>query len=298
MESTSGRAKSRENGKLLSFSHFSPRPDAPLWRFPSHEDLPFEAGIEEEQPSWLDDLLNDKGTLFHRGHRRSASDSCAYLGAEAFVLDDESEFVNAYFGSPPVPENLEKFKQTDTQTKDSGEVVSSVAVERSGHDSSAQNVEGSADSQAKTAGTKTELKRARQHNAQRSRVRKLQYIANLERTVEILKAEGAGVSAELEFLEQQNMLLTMENQALRQRLEGISQEQMIKQWEQGVLEREIGRLHSLYHMQKQQMMHPQQLPHSQVPKHRRSRSSLDDHLSTSIAMKAKDAILNNGPIHV
>ncbi|KAG6435275.1 hypothetical protein SASPL_100145 [Salvia splendens] len=107
-------------------------------------------------------------------------------------------------------------------TKNSGDVVSSVAVERSGHDSSAQNVEESADSQAKIAGSKTELKRAKQ-------VRKLQYIAHLERTVEILKAEGAGVSAELEFMEQQNMLLTMENQALRQRLESISQEQMIKQ---------------------------------------------------------------------
>ncbi|KAG6431981.1 hypothetical protein SASPL_103553 [Salvia splendens] len=272
MESTSGRAKSRENGKLLPFSHFSSHPAAPM-----------QSVIEEEQPSWLDDLLSDTRTLFHRGHRRSASDSCVYLEAEAFVLDDESEFVNAYFGSPPGPKDQEKF------TKDSGEVVSLV------HDSSEQNVEGSADCQAKIDGSKTELKRAKQHNAQRSRVRKLQYIAHLERTVENLKAEGAGVSAELEFMEQQNMLLTMENQALRQRLESISQEQMIKQWEQGILEREIGRLQSMYHMQKQQQMHPQ---HNQLPKHRRSRTSLDDHVNHSIAMKTKDAIPNNGPIRV
>lgn len=45
----------------------------------------------------------------------------------------------------------------------------------------------------------------------------------------ITQAEGGGVSAELEFIEQQNMILTMENRALRQRLESISQEQMIKQ---------------------------------------------------------------------
>ncbi|XP_047979995.1 basic leucine zipper 6-like [Salvia hispanica] len=286
MESTSGRAKSRENGKLLPFSHFSSHPAGPMQsgRFPN---LPSQVVIEEEQPSWLDDLLSDTRTLFYRGHRRSASDSCAYLAAEAFVLDDESDFVNAYFGSPPGPKNMD--------TKDSGEVVYSVAVERSGHESSAQNVEESADSQAKIAGSKTELKRAKQHNAQRSRIRKLQYIAHLERTIEILKAEGAGVSADLEFMEQQNMLLTMENQALRQRLESISQEQMIKQWEQGILEREIGRLQSIYHMQKQQQMHPQ---HNQLPKHRRSRTSLDDHVNHSIAMKTKDAIPNIGPIRV
>lgn len=94
MESTSGLAKAGENGKLLPFSHF-----------PSH---PVESGgktntaVVEEQLSWLDDLLNDSDALFHRGHhRRSASDSCAYFGAGAdpLPMDDESEFVNAYFGS-------------------------------------------------------------------------------------------------------------------------------------------------------------------------------------------------------
>ena len=106
MESTSGRAKSRENGKLLPFSHFSSHPAGPMQsgRFPN---LPSQVVIEEEQPSWLDDLLSDTRTLFYRGHRRSASDSCAYLAAEAFVLDDESDFVNAYFGSPPGPKNMD-----------------------------------------------------------------------------------------------------------------------------------------------------------------------------------------------
>lgn len=285
--------KSRENGKLLPLTHlpFHPAPRR-------HRNIPSE-GVIEEQPSWLDDLLNDSGALFHKGHRRSASDSCAYQGAEAFTLDDESDFVNAYFGCPPESQNLDKFKQ------DSGEVAPSVAVECSGQDSSTQNVEGSADktggSQAKAAGTKTELKRAKQHNAQRSRVRKLQYIAHLERTVEILKAEGAGVSAELEFIEQQNMILTMENRALRQRLESISQEQMIKQWEQGMLEREIGRLQSLYHLQKQQQMQlqHQQQPHNQHPKHIRNRSrDLNDQVNPSITMKNKEVISNNGPIRV
>ncbi|PPR98942.1 hypothetical protein GOBAR_AA21718 [Gossypium barbadense] len=59
--------------------------------------------------------------------------------------------------------------------------------------------------------------------AQRSRVRKLQYIAELERN-----AEGSEVSAELEFLNRQNLILGMENKALKQRLESLAQEQAIK----------------------------------------------------------------------
>ncbi|KAL0539144.1 hypothetical protein IC582_023323 [Cucumis melo] len=53
--------------------------------------------------------------------------------------------------------------------------------------------------------------------AQRSRVRKLQYIAELERNVQALQANGSEVSAELEFLSQQNLILGMENKAPKQR---------------------------------------------------------------------------------
>lgn len=43
-----------------------------------------------------------------------------------------------------------------------------------------------------------------------------------------LQAEGSEVSAELEFLNQQNLILSMENKALKQRLENLAQEQLIK----------------------------------------------------------------------
>jgi hypothetical protein len=96
-------------------------------------------------------------------------------------------------------------------------------------------------------------------------VRKLQYIAELERKVQalqvrsfikyvnysskssfsfyilllmsiyatkkniyILQAEGMEVSAEMEFLSQQNIMLDLENKALNQRLESLNQEQLIK----------------------------------------------------------------------
>lgn len=90
-------------------------------------------------------------------------------------------------------------------------------------------------------------------------MRKLQYIAELERKVQtlqvrsikryiiyssktsfflllrfiyikwfILQAEGMEVSAEMEFLSQQNIMLDLENKALKQRLESLNQEQLIK----------------------------------------------------------------------
>ncbi|CAI9114868.1 OLC1v1015680C1 [Oldenlandia corymbosa var. corymbosa] len=113
----------------------------------------------EEQPHWLDDLLNEPDTQIHRNHRRSASDTFAYLGG----LD-----------------------------------------------------------------TREDINRKMQ-SAHRSRVRKLQYISQLERTIQLLQAEGSEISAELEFLDRQNLILSMENKALKQRLDSITQEQLIKQ---------------------------------------------------------------------
>lgn len=43
-----------------------------------------------------------------------------------------------------------------------------------------------------------------------------------------LQAEGSEISADLEFRNQQNLILTMENKALKQRLESLAQEQLIK----------------------------------------------------------------------
>lgn len=43
-----------------------------------------------------------------------------------------------------------------------------------------------------------------------------------------LQAGGCEVSAELEFLDQQNIILNLENTALKQRLDSLAQEQFIK----------------------------------------------------------------------
>nr|GLL23900.1 uncharacterized protein At4g06598-like [Ipomoea trifida] len=137
---------------------------------------------------------------------------------------------------------------------------------------------------AKNSSSETDTKRAKQQFAQRSRVRKLQYIAELERNVQALQAEGSEVSAELEFLNQQNLILNMENKALKQRLESLAQEQLIKYFEQEVLERERGRLRALY--QQQQTQANQQPPSSG---HRRTTSRDLDQQFANLSLKNKEA---------
>ncbi|KZV33095.1 NAD(P)H-quinone oxidoreductase chain [Dorcoceras hygrometricum] len=140
----------------------------------------------EEQPSWLDDLLNDSEIFIHKGHRRSASDSYAYIGdaAEKCSIRGKPIYESPFIGNPA--------PQKDVDNTSIGNKINSLDEKSD-------------------------------------------------------RAEGSEVSAELRFLEQQNAILVMENRALRQRLESISQEQIIKHWEQEMLEREIGRLQTLYH---------------------------------------------------
>lgn len=58
-----------------------------------------------EQPYWLDDLLNEPETLVQKGHRRSVSDSSAYLCLEANLngINEESNFTIAIAGPGPGP---------------------------------------------------------------------------------------------------------------------------------------------------------------------------------------------------
>ncbi|XP_042482593.1 uncharacterized protein At4g06598-like isoform X2 [Macadamia integrifolia] len=246
-----------------------------------HQRTSSESFLTEDQPSWLDDLLNEPESPLRRGHRRSSSDSFAYLdAANAFNMENiaQDNFKNAtlpswgslefdpckeachasFYTEPAsfgrlqnrswdsslnsinyisgllssrdnivcqssvqlsVPQELDRVPPSATDKQERGE-------------SGSHNLKGSSDkrdnSYAKPSASETDPKRAKQQFAQRSRVRKLQYIAELERNVQALQVEGSEVSAELGFLDQQNLILSMENKALKQRLETLAQEQLIK----------------------------------------------------------------------
>ncbi|XP_052192850.1 uncharacterized protein At4g06598-like [Diospyros lotus] len=280
-----------------------------------HQRTYSESLLMEEQPSWLDELLNEPEMPVCRGgHRRSSSDSFASVdvaSASAINYIPQSDYRSKNMISVP-PWGLQDFKpykdlhHTLLYTEPSSVVkpkkwardpslnpiahssclsygrdnviiqspesscapeevddIPSTADEKQDPVESGPQAkpvsESKASSQTKSSASETDTKLAKQQYAQRSRVRKLQYIAELEKNVQALEAEGSEVSAELEFLNQQNFILRMENKALKQRLENLAQERLIKYMEHQVLEREVGRLRALCQQQQQ----PQQLSSSQ-----------------------------------
>ncbi|KAI4363854.1 hypothetical protein MLD38_020020 [Melastoma candidum] len=90
---------------------------------------------------------------------------------------------------------------------------------------------------------------ANRQSAQRSRVRKLQYISELERSVNTLQAEVSVLSPRVAFLDHQRLLLNVDNSALKQRIAALAQDKIFKDAHQEALRREIERLRQVYHQQ-------------------------------------------------
>ncbi|CAK7357066.1 unnamed protein product [Dovyalis caffra] len=303
-----------------------------------HQRTSSETLFIEDQPSWLDDLLNEPETPVRRGvHRRSSSDSFAYIDiANASNIDYAAQDEYRYKNVMSIPswgsQDFDYYKdvrQTSlhaelNMTKKKNRAWDSslnapnypsglssarenAVLQSSGSSFAPREADGVSESEkqdpldgphdpkissekkessnSKCSASETDTKRAKQQFAQRSRVRKLQYIAELERNVQALQAKGSEVSAELEFVNQQNLILSMENKALKQRLENLAQEQLIKYLEHEVLEREIGRLRALYQQQQQQP----------ASSHRRSNSRDLDSQFANLSLKHKDANSGRDP---
>ncbi|WOL04072.1 hypothetical protein Cni_G12793 [Canna indica] len=270
-----------------------------------HQRTSSESFLLDEQPSWLDDLLNEPETPLGRGaHRRSTSDSFACLDRISFAnignvgqeqpgqrsalalspwnlqagdyikdLDQISShtvakpFTRPQHGVGKSAANLISYPGSHVMAKEIAlhqgasltkfDGLKADAAEKNERLDYTQDTQGHLDKKDASLSKQMEMdpKRVKQQYAQRSRVRKLQYIAELEKHVHALQAEGLEVSAEVEFMDQQNLVLTLENNALKQRLDILAQEKLIKHYQQEMLERELVRLRSLYHQQqlKQQL---------------------------------------------
>ncbi|KAL0399770.1 UNVERIFIED_CONTAM: Basic leucine zipper 34 [Sesamum radiatum] len=69
---------------------------------------------------------------------------------------------------------------------------------------------------------------ANRQSAQRSRVRKLQYISELERSVTSLQAEVSVLSPRVAFLDHQRLVLNVDNSVLKQRIAALAQDKVFK----------------------------------------------------------------------
>lgn len=268
-------------------------------RGPCHQRTSSDSLLLDEQPSWLEELLNEPETPAGRGHQRSSSDSIAYLNGPAKAIREEGyKYKNTHPGPTMGFSNFDHHKglshasfhsntgtshthqnkalesSSTSVTSSSGSLSTSdgISLQTSGSSCNPQELDGMPSKAIVKKGgedpecssvtsdccnsnpstSRADSERTKQQIAQQSRLRKLQYIADMERNVQVLQAEGYEVSAGLEFLDQQNLILGMENMALKQRLESLSQEKFIKHLEQDMLQREVSRLRILYHQQQQQ----------------------------------------------
>eukprot|EP01018_Ginkgo_biloba_P000926 Gb_07087 [translate_table: standard] len=95
---------------------------------------------------------------------------------------------------------------------------------------------------------------ANRQSAQRSRVRKLQYISELERSVNALQTEVSTLSPQVAYLDHQRVILNVDNSALKQRIAALAQDKLFKDAHCEALKKEVQRLRQLYqqqHMQKE-----------------------------------------------
>ncbi|KAG0464222.1 hypothetical protein HPP92_019853 [Vanilla planifolia] len=90
---------------------------------------------------------------------------------------------------------------------------------------------------------------ANRQSAQRSRVRKLQYISELERSVTTLQTEVSALSPRVAFLDHQRSILTVGNSHLKQRIAALAQDKLFKDAHQEALKNEIERLRQVYRQQ-------------------------------------------------
>lgn len=220
--------------------------------------------IIDEQPAWLDELLSDSEPNACGGilHRRSASDSFTLL-SEVLTLpslnildeaeesspagcdksDEGSKSACVYGPNSPrgkgevtFPDNAivsalsDYVSQNALQCSDWSLPLSETAQGDSTGDASGSNGENA-----------MEAKPVKRHPGQRSRVRKLQYIAELERTVDTLQGVRSELAANVASLLQQHTALTFENSELKQKITMLQQEKLIVDAEYHSLRKELER---------------------------------------------------------
>ncbi|KAI8563361.1 hypothetical protein RHMOL_Rhmol03G0106200 [Rhododendron molle] len=215
--------------------------------YPRHQKSISQSSILEEQPEWLDDLLGDsdantKGTL----HRRSASDSMTLLDGLVSLNDDDSSvssetgsgFESGCMYGPNSPRSKGKFTfpentmvsalsdclfQNPMEYLDGG-LCASGMVHCEVQDGSGLAGEANAESKAD------------------KRVRKLQYIAELERTVDVLQTLESELAVRVASLLQQRAALSMENGKLKQQMARLKKEKVIVDGRYQSLKKELERL--------------------------------------------------------
>uniref|UniRef100_A0A5B7C6T0 BZIP domain-containing protein n=1 Tax=Davidia involucrata TaxID=16924 RepID=A0A5B7C6T0_DAVIN len=229
--------------------------------YPQHHKSKSQSSILEEQPVWLDDLLsesdsNSKGIF----HRRSASDSVTLLDGVVPlpsltpVNDDEnsgssetnSEFESSCMYGPNSPRRKGKLSFPEKAIVSAlSEYVSQNTMQHLDDDlciSGIAQIDSVQDTCGSAGGVNAETKPVKRHSGQRSRVRKLQYIAELEKTVDVFQTLESELAVRVASLLQQRVALSMENSKLKQQMARLQQEKLILDGQYQSLRKEVEKL--------------------------------------------------------
>ncbi|KAL8249259.1 hypothetical protein R6Q59_006127 [Mikania micrantha] len=261
---------------------------------PSTDHLPPPSTTTQMDPSWVDEFLDFSSTK--RGtHRRSVSDSAAFLDiplmANESCRKSSAPGSGTAGGSGGVTTEFDRFDEEqfmsmfiDDETGTGPAVSCSNPSSPSDHNSlnEQQQIE-EEESSWKSEGRLNNshatimdnandkifdpkrIKRilANRQSAQRSRVRKLQYISELERSVNSLQAEVSVLSPRVAYLDHQRLVLNVDNSVLKQRIAALSQDKIFKDAHQEALKGEIERLKQMYYQQNMQkkMENGSNVPH-------------------------------------
>ncbi|KAG0491799.1 hypothetical protein HPP92_005197 [Vanilla planifolia] len=226
-------------------------------------------------PPWLDEFL-DFSAARRGAHRRSVSDSISFLDPPEPNVDfdriDDDQLLSMFsdHAGEPGPEveapaslenpatpsdhnSVNEENSTEQKAQNACEEVQSeceaapaappALMASTSHPSPLAPPEQIADPKR--------VKRilANRQSAQRSRVRKLQYISELERSVTTLQTEVSALSPRVAFLDHQRSILTVGNSHLKQRIAALAQDKIFKDAHQEALKKEIERLRQVYHQQ-------------------------------------------------
>ncbi|CAN6994584.1 hypothetical protein IGI04_017516 [Brassica rapa subsp. trilocularis] len=258
----------------------------PHWPDLSSQNLTATASTAVQNPSWVDEFL-DFSACRRGNHRRSISDSIAFLEApfvrghgstqnNHFDKFDDEQFMSMFkddndlhnnpshnnnnagtTGSSSNTSTLsdhnsfngDKEPPSDHNMKHKNDEVHSQCKTEPDDGTASNNNSG--DSSVTRILDPKRVKRilANRQSAQRSRVRKLQYITELERSVTSLQAEVSVLSPRVAFLDHQRLLLNVDNSSLKQRIAALAQDKIFKDAHQEALKREIERLREVYQQQ-------------------------------------------------
>uniref|UniRef100_A0A1J3JJZ0 Basic leucine zipper 2 n=1 Tax=Noccaea caerulescens TaxID=107243 RepID=A0A1J3JJZ0_NOCCA len=210
----------------------------------------------EDQPAWLDELLCEKtdGVLTGGGPgplRRSASDSVVLLGDisanfSGFNQSEDEESLTSeacgelesacvYGPNSPRARNSSSFSNNPIAS----------AFSDYGSQNSDDTVKGiNCMPLAEDGCGSMGVPNAKRNPGQRSRVRKLQYIAELERRVSMLQTVEADLSVRVASLLQTRATLSLENSQLKQQMVILKQDKLIREGEYQLLKKEAQRLKS------------------------------------------------------